>query len=60
MTQDEKRLLKHGVFWAGVAAAFFGLIALAENRVIILVALVVWWVFFYVIFRRDAQKSDSG
>jgi len=57
MTQDEKRLLKRGVFWAGVAAAFFGLIALAESRVIVLVALVVWWVFFYVIFRREAADD---
>jgi hypothetical protein len=57
---DEKKLLKHGLFWAFVFAAFWLLISAARSRVVIVIGMIVWSAFLYFVFYRDAQKRDPG
>jgi len=57
VTSDEKRLLKHGLFWAIVAAGSWFLIGSIHSHVVSVIAVIAWWVFLYAIFYRDAQKK---
>jgi len=60
VTQDQRRLLKHGLFWAAVATGSWWLVSAIQNRVFTVIAVIIWWVFFYAIFYRDAHKNSSG
>lgn len=58
MTWDEKRPLKHGLFWAFVIAGFWLLISAAQSRVVTVIGMIVWLTFLYLVFYRDARKKD--
>lgn len=60
MTPDEKSLLKHGFFWAALAAGFWLLVIAINSRAITLIAMIIWSAFLYAIFYRNAHKSDSN
>jgi hypothetical protein len=60
VTQDEKRLLKHGLFWAVVVGGSWWLASVIRSRVITVIALIVCWAFFYAIFYRDAHKNKPN
>jgi hypothetical protein len=58
VTQDEKSLLKHGLFWAVAAGGSFWLTTVIRSRFISVIALIVCWAFFYIVFYRDAHKNE--
>jgi len=60
VTLDEKKLLKHGLFWAFIFAAFWLLIGAAQSRVVTVIGMMVWSAFLYLVFYRDAQKQGPG
>jgi hypothetical protein len=60
VTQDQKSLLKRGVFWAVAVAGFWFLVSAFQNRVVNVIAMAVWWIFWYAVFYRDAHKNDPS
>jgi len=59
MTQDEKSLLKHGLFWALVFAVFWLLVSAVKSTVVAIIAQGIWMAFLWWIFYRKAQKKKS-
>jgi hypothetical protein len=47
LKDDEKRLLKHAVFWAALVAGFW-----------LSVSVIHWWVIYFI-FYRDAERRNS-
>ena len=60
MTPDEKNLLKHGVFWAALIAGFWLFVAVIHGRIAIAAAVAIWSMFLYVVFYRNARRSNSN
>jgi len=56
--QDEKRLLKLGLFWAAILAGFWLSVSVIHRRVYTAAAIAIWSVFLYVVFYRDAQRRN--
>jgi hypothetical protein len=60
VTQDQRNLLKRGLFWAVVAAGSWWLVSAIQNRVVTAIAVIALWAFFYAIFYRNAHKNDPS
>lgn len=60
MTQDQKSLLKHGLFWAVVVGTFWLLVSTIQSRAVIAIAMVVWSVFLYVVFYREGLRDEEA
>ena len=57
MTQDEKSLLKNGLIGAVVVAGFWLLVSFIQNRVVTVIAMIIWGVCGWAIFYHDARKN---
>jgi hypothetical protein len=59
MTQDEKRLLKHGLVAAALFAGFWLMVIAVKNHVITAIAMIIWSAFLYAVFYLNAHKNGS-
>ena len=55
---DEKRLLKHAVFWAALVAGFWLSVSVIHWWVYTVAAMAIWWVFLYFIF-SEMQNDEK-
>jgi hypothetical protein len=60
VTQDAKSLLKRGLMVAALFAGFWLLVIAIKNRVITVIAMIIWSAFLYAMFYRNAHKNDSN
>jgi len=59
VTPDEKTLLKRGMFWAVFLVGFWLSITLIHKFWVTVAAMIIWWVFMYVVFYRYRRREDS-
>jgi hypothetical protein len=60
MTNDEKRLLKHGLFGAVLISGFWLLVSTIRSHIVTVIALVLWFAFFFWVFYRDPHSEKSN